>query len=113
MIALFENCSFTSEEKGAPVKPLEITSSCERAFHLVKKHIEDKGYYGLKTNNAYYEIYYWYLGFEVTISFSQRIRGNKTVMNMMVYGKNKRGRTRKMLKLLMEEYGNLLKTYIN
>lgn len=109
MLAIFEKCSSTSEDRKAPVKPIEFTSSCERIFQIIVKDITDKGYYGLKTKKEYFEIYYWYAGFEVTISLVSSLQGGKTVMNMMVYGEKKRGRTRKMLKRLLEYYKDLLK----
>ena len=112
MIALFENCSSTSEDKKAPVKPLEFSSSCERIYQIILKDITDKGYYGLKTKKEFYEIYYWYVGFEVTISLVQSTQGSKVFLNMMVYGEKKRGRTRKMLKKLLEYYKDLLKDLI-
>ena len=49
MIALFENCSSTSEEKKAPVKPLEFDMSCERVYNKILKDITDRGYYGIQT----------------------------------------------------------------
>ena len=76
MIALFENCSVTSEEKKAPVKPLEFTCSCERAYQIILKDVTDKGYYGLKTKKEFYEIYYWYAGFEISISLVQSTQGS-------------------------------------
>ena len=109
MIALFENCSSTSEEKKAPVKPLEFDMSCERVYNKILKDITDRGYYGIQTKKEYYEIYYWYLGFEISISLTQSTHGNKSYLNMMVYGEKKRGRTRKMLKRLLEYYKGLLK----
>lgn len=112
MIALFENCSSTSEDKKAPVKPLEFSSSCERIYQIILKDITDKGYYGLKTKKEFYEIYYWYVGFEVTISLVQSTQGSKVFLNMMVYGEKKRGRTRKMLKRLLEYYKDLLKDLV-
>lgn len=112
MIALFENCSSTSEEKKAPVKPLEFSSSCERIYQIILKDVQDKGYYGLKAKKEFYEIYYWYAGFEITISLVQSTQGSKAYLNMMVYGEKKRGRTRKMLKRLLEYYKELLKDLI-
>ena len=109
MLAIFENCSSTSEERKAPVKPLEFGSSCERLYQLILKDVTEKGYYGLKTNKQFYEIYYWYLGYEISISLVQGTQGNKSYLNMMVYGEKKRGRTRKMLKRLLEYYKELLK----
>lgn len=109
MIALFENCSVTSEAKKAPVKPLEFTCSCERAYQIILKDVTDKDYYGLKTKKEFYEIYYWYVGFEISISLVQSTQGNKCFLNMMVYGEKKRGRTRKMLKQLLSYYSELLK----
>ena len=108
MIALFENCSSTSEEAKAHVKPLELSGSCERIYQKIVKDVNDKGYYGLKTKKEFFEIYYWYLGYEVSISLVQGTQGNKAYLNMMVYGEKKRGRTRKMLKQLLEYYKNLL-----
>ena len=112
MIALFENCSSTSEDKKAPVKPLEFSSSCERIYQIILTDVTDNGYYGLKTKKDFYEIYYWYVGFEVTISLVQSTQGSKVFLNMMVYGEKKRGRTRKMLKRLLEYYKDLLKDLI-
>ena len=109
MIALFENCSSTSEDKKAPVKPLEFAASCERVYQAILKDVTDKGYYGLKIKKEFYEIYYWYAGFEITISLVQSTQGNKCFLNMMVYGEKKRGRTRKMLKTLLNYYLELLK----
>ena len=108
MIALFENCSSTSENRKAPVKPLELSASCERIYSKILKDVTEKDYYGIKTNKAYYEIYYWYLGYEVSISISQSTQGNKSFLNMMVYGEKKRGKTRKMLKYLLNYYKDLL-----
>ena len=59
-----------------------------------------------------YEIYYWYAGFEISISLVQSTQGNKSYLNMMVYGEKKRGKTRKMLKARLEYYKDLLKDYI-
>ncbi len=112
MIALFENCSSTSEERKAPVKPLEFVSSCERLFQIILKDAEEKQFYGIKTNKGFYEIYYWYLGFEISISLVQSTQGNKSYLNMMVYGEKKRGKTRKMLKARLEYYKDLLKDYL-
>ena len=112
MIALFENCSTTSEEKKAPVKPLEFVSSCERLFQIIVKDAEEKDLYGIKTNKGFYEIYYWYAGFEISISLVQSTQGSKSYLNMMVYGEKKRGKTRKMLKARLEYYKDLLKDYI-
>ena len=109
MLAIFENCSSTSEEKKAPVKPLEFSASCERIYQIILKDVTTKGYYGLKTKKEFYEVYYWYAGFEVSISLVQNTQGNKAFLNMMVYGEKKRGRTRKMLKRLLEYYKELLK----
>ena len=109
MFALFENCSSTSEDKKAPVKPLEFASSCERIYQIILKDVTDKGYYGLKTKKEFYEIFYWYAGFEISISLVQSTQGSKTFLHMMVYGEKKRGRTRKMLKRLLEYYKDLLK----
>lgn len=109
MLAIFENCSSTSEEKKAPVKPLEFSASCERIYQIILKDVTEKGYYGLKTKKEFYEIYYWYVGFEISISIVQNPQGNKSYLNMMVYGEKKRGRTRKMLKRLLEYYKELLK----
>ena len=104
MLAIFENCSSTSEERKAPVKPLEFSSSCERLYQLILKDVQEKGYYGIKTKKEFFEIYYWYLGYEVSISLVQSPQGNKSFLNMMVYGEKKRGRTRNMLKYLLEYY---------
>lgn len=109
MLALFENCSSTSEEKKAPVKPLEFSCSCERLYQTILKDVTNKGYYGLKTKKEYFEIYYWYQGFEVTINLVRSTQGNKSFLNMMVYGEKKRGRTRKILKKLLEYYREFLK----
>ena len=98
MLAIFENCSITSEDRKAPVKPLELSSSCERIYNKILKDVTEKDYYGLKTKKEYYEIYYWYLGFEISINLVAGQQGNKSYLNMMVYGEKKRGRTRKMLK---------------
>ena len=111
MLAIFEKCSSTSEENKAPVKPLEFSSSCERIFQAIVKYVTDQDYYGLKTKKEFYEIYYWYLGFEISISLVRSTDGSKTVLNMMVYGEKKRGRTRKMLKRLILQYKELLKSY--
>lgn len=108
MLAIFENCSSTSEEKKAPVKPLEFTASAERIYQKVLKDVEAHEYYGLKTNKDFYEIYYWYVGFEITITIAQAPQGHKSYLNMMVYGEKKRGKTRKMLKRLLEYYKDLL-----
>ena len=112
MLAIFENCSSTSEEKKAPVKPLEFVASCDRLFQLIVKDAEDRKLYGIKTNKGFYEVYYWYLGFEVSINLVSSQAGNKSYLNMMVYGEKKRGRTHKMLKRLLEYYKDLLKLYI-
>ena len=109
MIALFENCSSTSEEKRAPVKPLEFSSSCERVYQMILDDAKAKGYYGLKTKREFFEIYYWKAGFEISISLVHSVQGSKTYLNMMVFGEKKRGRTRKMLRNSLEYYKNLLK----
>ena len=109
MIALFENCSSTSEEKRAPVKSLELSSSCERVYQLILDDAKAKDYYGLKTKREFFEIYYWKAGFEISISLVHSTQGSKTYLNMMVYGEKKRGRTRKMLRNSLEYYKNLLK----
>lgn len=109
MLAIFENCSVTGEDKKAAAKPLQFSSSCERVYQIVLKDVKDHDYYGLKTKKEFYEIYYWYLGFEITISLTQSVQGNKTYLNMMVFGEKKRGKTRKMLNRLLEYYQNLLK----
>ena len=109
MLVIFENCSVTSEAKKAPVKPLEFSASCERIYQAILKDVNEHSYYGIKTKKEYYEIYYWYLGFEITISLAGGLEGGKTFLNMMVYGEKKRGRTRKMLKRLLEYYKELLK----
>ena len=108
MLAIFENCSVTSEDRKAPVKPLELSSSCERIYNKILKDVTEKEYYGLKTKKEYYEIYYWYLGFEISINLVASTQGNKSYLNMMVYGEKKRGRTRKMLKRLLAYYIDLL-----
>ena len=108
MLAIFENCSITSEDRKAPVKPLELSSSCERIYNKILKDVTEKDYYGLKTKKEYYEIYYWYLGFEISINLVAGQQGNKSYLNMMVYGEKKRGRTRKMLKRLLAYYKDLL-----
>ena len=108
MLAIFENCSVTSEDRKAPVKPLELSSSCERIYNKILKDVTEKDYYGLKTKKEYYEIYYWYLGFEISINLVAGTQGNKSYLNMMVYGEKKRGRTRKMLKRLLAYYKDLL-----
>ena len=108
MLAIFENCSVTSEDRKAPVKPLELSSSCERIYSKILKDVTEKEYYGLKTKKEYYEIYYWYLGFEISINLVASTQGNKSYLNMMVYGEKKRGRTRKMLKRLLAYYIDLL-----
>ena len=108
MLAIFENCSITSEDRKAPVKPLELSSSCERIYNKILKDVTEKDYYGLKTKKEYYEIYYWYLGFEISINLVAGQQGNKTYLNMMIYGEKKRGRTRKMLKRLLAYYKDLL-----
>ena len=108
MLAIFENCSTTSEDRKAPVKPLELSSSCERIYNKILKDVTEKDYYGLKTKKEYYEIYYWYLGFEISINLVAGQQGNKSYLNMMVYGEKKRGRTRKMLKRLLAYYKDLL-----
>ena len=112
MIALFENCSCTGETPKSPVKSLEFSSSCERIYQRIIKDINDKGYYGLKTKKEYFEIYYWYLGYEVTITLVNSLVGSKVYLRMMVYGEKKRGRTRKMLKRLIEYYKELLKDFV-
>ncbi len=109
MLAIFENCSVTSEGKKAPVKPLEFSASCERIYQTILKDVEEHDYYGLKTKKEFYEIYYWYLGYEITISLVSAPEGGKSYLNMMVYGEKKRGKTRKMLKRLLEYYKDLLK----
>ena len=109
MLAIFENCSMTGEDKKAAAKPLQFSSSCERIYQIILKDVNDHGYYGVKTKKEYYEIYYWYLGFEITVSLSQTTQGNKAYLNMMVFGEKKRGKTRKVLKRLLEYYKNLLK----
>ena len=109
MLALFENCSRTGEDKKANAKPLEFSISCERLYQIILKDVTDHEYYGLKTKKEYYEIFYWYLGFEITISLSQSLQGNKAYLNMMVFGEKKRGKTRKILKRLLEYYRDLLK----
>ena len=108
MLAIFENCSVTSEDRKAPVKPLELSSSCERIYNKILKDVTERDYYGLKTKKEYYEIYYWYLGFEISINLVAGQQGNKSYLNMMVYGEKKRGRTRKMLKRLLAYYKDLL-----
>ena len=108
MLAIFENCSVTSEDRKAPIKPLELSSSCERIYNKILKDVTEKEYYGLKTKKEYYEIYYWYLGFEISINLVASTQGNKSYLNMMVYGEKKRGRTRKMLKRLLAYYIDLL-----
>ena len=108
MLAIFENCSITSEDRKTPVKPLELSSSCERIYNKILKDVTEKDYYGLKTKKEYYEIYYWYLGFEISINLVAGQQGNKTYLNMMIYGEKKRGRTRKMLKRLLAYYKDLL-----
>jgi len=108
MIALFENCSSTSEDRKAPVKPLEFSSSCERIYQKILKDVTEKDYYGLKTKKEFYEIYYWYLGFEISISLVASTQGNKTFLHMMVFGEKKRGKTRAMLKRLLNYYKDLL-----
>ena len=112
MLAIFEKCSSTSEEDKSPVKPLEFVASCERIYHAVLKDAEEKEYYGLTSKKEFYEIYYWYLGFEVSISITQSTKSTRSYLNMMVYGENKRGKTRKMLKHLLEYYKDLLKDLI-
>ena len=112
MLAIFENCSSTSEARKAPVKPLELVLSCERAFNTILKDANERELYGLKTKKEFYEIYYWYLGFEISISLTQSMEGNKAYLNMMVYGEKKRGRTRKMLRSLLEYYKDLFKNVI-
>lgn len=109
MLAIFENCSSTSEEKKAPVKPLEFSASCERLYQIIYKDAEQKNFYGLKGKKNFFEIYYWYAGFEVSISLVQSTQGSKSFLHMMVYGEKKRGRTRKMLKRLLEYYKELLR----
>lgn len=109
MLAIFENCSSTSEAKKAPIKPLEFAASCERIYQLILKDVTEHDYYGLKTKKEFYEIYYWYAGFEITISLVQSTQGNKSFFNMMVFGEKKRGKTRKMLKRLLDYYQELLK----
>ena len=108
MLAIFENCSITSEDRKTPVTPLELSSSCERIYNKILKDVTEKDYYGLKTKKEYYEIYYWYLGFEISINLVAGQQGNKTYLNMMIYGEKKRGRTRKMLKRLLAYYKDLL-----
>ena len=51
-------------------------------------------------------------GFEISISLVQSTQGNKSYLNMMVYGEKKRGKTRKMLKARLEYYKDLLKDYL-
>ena len=113
MIALFENCSTTSEDAKAPVKPLEFSSSAERVYQKVLKDAEEKERYGLKTKKEFYEIYYWYVGFEISISITQSTTSSKSYLNMMVYAEKKRGKTRKMLKRMLEYYKDLLKELRN
>ena len=109
MLALFENCSSTSEEKKAPCKPLELAASCERIYQIIYKDAEEKNYYGLTGKKDFFEIYYWYAGFEVSISLVQSPQGGKAFLHMMVYAEKKRGRTRKMLKRLLGYYQELFK----
>ena len=110
MFAIFENCSYTSEDSKSPLKPLEFTASCERVYQKIQKDVVEKNYYGVEIKKDFYEIYYWYLGFEVTISLTPSTEvNNKTYLNIMVYGEKKRGRTRKMLKNLLNYYQDLLK----
>lgn len=113
MISLFENCSSTSEETKAPVKPLEFACSAERIYQMVLKDAEANERYGLKTKKEFYEIYYWYVGFEISISITQSTQNNKSYLNMMVYAEKKRGKTRKMLKRMLEYYKDLLKGLSN
>ena len=112
MIALFENCSSTSEESKARFKPLEFVASCERLFQVILKDATDRDLYGIKTKKEYYEIFYWYLGFEVSINLTCSPQGGKSYLNMMVYGEKKRGRTRKMLRYLLNYYKDLLKDLV-
>ena len=59
MIALFEKCSSTSEEKKAPVKPLILNASLERIFQIVLKDANENERYGIKSKHEFFEIYYW------------------------------------------------------
>lgn len=109
MIALFEKCSSTSEDRKAPVKPIELVLSSERAFQIIFDDASKRQLYGLKTKKEFGEIFYWYIGFEVSITVLRNTQGNKTILHIMVYGEKKRGRTRKMLKRLIEYYRELFK----
>ena len=112
MFALFENCSSTSEERKAPVKPLELVASCERVFQMVYNDAKERDLYNLKYKKEYYEIFYWLGGFEVSITILQSTQGNRTYLHAMVYGEKKRGRTRKKLKQILEYYKGLLSDLI-
>ena len=112
MLAIFENCSSTSEERKAPVKPLELVASCERVFQMVYNDAKQRDLYNRKFKKEYYEIFYWLGGFEVSISILQSTQGNKTYLHAMVYGEKKRGRTRKKLKQILEYYKGLLSDLI-
>ena len=108
MLAIFERCSSTSEDKKAPVKPIELGDTCERIYNKILKYVTEQDFYGIKTKKEFFEIYYWYLGYEVSINLLQGSQMSKTILHMMVYGEKKRGRTRRMLKRLLEFYKELL-----
>ena len=96
----FETCSQSSMmQKDVTLRPVTVKMGATRAEESVIEILKDLKYKEINYNDTFHEIFTFKAGYEVTISFLNA--DGSTIINVMVYNANKRGKTRKALRYLL------------
>ena len=96
-LALFEKYSCTSERKKHGLRPVYLRLSPLRAYEGIMEYLKKQEYKELTGERDFFDICYKNSGYEVSFLLGESPRG-EAVVNLTVYGKHKRGRTRAKLK---------------
>lgn len=99
MLEIFENYSVANPE--SKIEPPTTKLSPTRMTDVLENYLKENNYYDTVIDTNFFDIYSKKSGFEV--SFQLISNGSGTLINVTVYGKNRRGKTRKFLKLLLDD----------
>ena len=105
MLEIFENYSVANPD--CKIKPIESNLSINELLIILENHFKTQEYNNIFIDNNFCEIYAKKNGFEVSLQLIQSKQGS--LINASVYGRNKRGKTRKYLKQLLTDIKNIIK----
>lgn len=113
MISLFENYSTTSNKnKNGLFTPFIVKIGNDQIKKIIYNYLKENNYEEILLLDHSKEIFGLKNGFELTINYFH-IEGKGIEISTTVYGENKRGKTRKYLKNVLNDLRTLFKDYIS